>query len=206
MTTTALNPPSTARAAARGCLALNASYEPLTVIAAARAVRLVLENRAEIVEADPVRRLRSAGAELPCPAVIRLARYVHVPRKLLRGVSNLMLFARDGYRCAYCGRPRSELRSREFLTRDHIVPQVWFKTHGGDPNTWANVACACSTCNGRKGDLSLAEFTRATGMRLRIVPAEPRFVHLEWAVRSLTPLQRKYVTEFFGADAADALR
>ena len=203
MTLAALNPPSAAR---RGCLALNASYEPLAVIAAARAVRLVLENRAEIVEADSARPMRSAGTELPCPAVIRLARYVHVPRKLRRGVSNLMLFARDGYRCAYCGRHRSELRSREFLTRDHIVPQVWFKEHGGDPNCWGNVASACSTCNGRKGDLPLAEFTRATGLRLRITPAEPHFVHLEWAVRSLTPLQRKYVTEFFGADAADALR
>ena len=190
----------------RGCLALNASYEPLAVIPAARAVRLVLEKRAEIVEADPVRRMRSAGAELPCPAVIRLARYVHVPRRLRRGVSNLLLLARDGYRCAYCGRHRSELRSREFLTRDHIVPQVWFKANGGDANSWSNVACACSTCNGRKGDQSLAEFTRATGLRLRITPAEPHFVHLEWAVRTLTPLQRKYVTEFFGEGAADALK
>jgi 5-methylcytosine-specific restriction endonuclease McrA len=198
--------PTLTTPARRGCLALNASYEPLAVIPAARAVRLVLENRAEIVEADAARPMRSAETELPCPAVIRLARYVHVPRKLRRGVSNLMLFARDGYRCAYCGRGRSELRHREFLTRDHIVPQVWFKERGGDPNTWTNVACACSTCNGRKGDLSLAEFTRATGLALRIVPAEPHFVHLEWAVRALTPLQRKYVTEFFGADAADALR
>ncbi len=194
-----------ARTARRGCLALNASYEPLAVIPAARAVRLVLEKRAELVEADAARPMRSAETELPCPAVIRLARYVHVPRKLRRGVSNLLLLARDGYRCAYCGRHRSELRGREFLTRDHIVPQVWFKAHGGDANTWTNVATACSTCNGRKGDLSLAEFTRATGLRLRIVPSEPHFVHLEWAVRALTPLQRKYVTQFFGAAAADAL-
>ena len=33
--------------------------------------------------------------------------------------------------------------------------------------------------------------------------AEPHFVHLEWSVRRLTPLQRKYVAQFFGKDVAD---
>jgi 5-methylcytosine-specific restriction endonuclease McrA len=191
--------------ATRGCLALNASYEPLVVIPAARAVRLVLENRAEIVEADPVRRMRSAGAELPYPAVIRLARYVRVPRTLRRGVTNTLLMARDGYACGYCGRHRSELRPREFLTRDHIVPQSRCRAHGIDPNTWDNVVAACTTCNNAKGDLPLAEFTRRTGRTLRVNPTEPHFVFLEWAVRSLTPLQRKYITQFFGGSVLDSL-
>ncbi|MEC9242114.1 MAG: HNH endonuclease, partial [Gemmatimonadota bacterium] len=38
-----------------GCLALNASFEPLTIIPARRAIRLVLDRKAEILEMDPGR-------------------------------------------------------------------------------------------------------------------------------------------------------
>jgi len=185
----------------RGCLALNASYEPLEMLPVARAVRLVLENRAEIVEADPERAIRSAGRRLAYPVVIRLARYVHVPRRLRRGVSNTLLFARDGYTCAYCGRHRSELRQREFLTRDHVVPQCEFADRNA-ANTWENCVTACNTCNHAKGSLPLAR----SGLTLRVVPAEPHFVRLEWKVRSLTPLQEKYVRMFFGDGVAESLR
>jgi len=34
-----------------GCLALNASYEPLTMVPMRRALRLVIDGKAEIVEA-----------------------------------------------------------------------------------------------------------------------------------------------------------
>ena len=35
------------------CLALNASFEPLTMVPVRRALRLVIEGKAEIVESDP---------------------------------------------------------------------------------------------------------------------------------------------------------
>ncbi|MBW3570184.1 MAG: HNH endonuclease [Gemmatimonadetes bacterium] len=184
----------------RGCLALNASYEPLVLLPVQRAVRLVLDGRAELVEAHGTRVIRSAGREVPVPAVIRLVRFVYVPRRMRRGVTNTILFARDGYTCAYCGRHRSALRSREFLTRDHVLPQSRFAPRA-EANTWDNCVAACSTCNNRKADRTPAE----AGMPLRLVPAEPHFVHLEWSVRRLTSLQRKYVVQFFGADVADAL-
>lgn len=184
----------------RGCLTLNASYEPLVILPVQRAVRLVLEGRAELVEAHGTRVIRSAGREMPVPAVIRLVRYVYVPRRMRRGVTNTILFARDGYTCAYCGRHRDALRSREHLTRDHVMPQSRFARRG-DANTWDNCVTACSTCNNRKADRTPAE----AGMALRVAPAEPKFVHLEWSVRRLTPLQRKYVVEFFGTEVADAL-
>jgi 5-methylcytosine-specific restriction endonuclease McrA len=183
-----------------GCLALNASYEPLVLLPVQRAVRLVLEGRAELVEAHGTRVIRSAGRELPFPAVIRLTRYVYVPRRMRRGVTNTILFARDDYTCAYCGRRRDALRSREFLTRDHVVPQSRFARRGS-ANTWDNCVTACSSCNHRKADRTPAE----AAMPLRITPGEPKWVHLEWSVRRLTPLQRKYVVQFFGADVADAL-
>jgi 5-methylcytosine-specific restriction endonuclease McrA len=105
-----------------GCLALNASFEPLTLVPLHRAVRLVLEEKAEIVEADQGRAFRSERTTLPFPVVIRLVRYVHVPRRFRRQVTNTFLFARDSYTCQYCGRHQRELRGREFLTRDHILP------------------------------------------------------------------------------------
>jgi 5-methylcytosine-specific restriction endonuclease McrA len=183
-----------------GCLTLNASYEPLVILPVQRAVRLVLDGRAELVEAHGTRVIRSAGREMPLPAVIRLVRFVYVPRRMRRGVTNTILFARDGYTCAYCGRHRDALRSREHLTRDHVLPQSRFARRA-EANTWENCVTACSTCNNRKAD----RVPQEAGMTLRVVPAEPHFVHLEWSVRRLTPLQRKYVVQFFGKDVADAL-
>ena len=42
-----------------GCLALNASYEPLTMVPLKRALRLVIDGKAEIVEADADRAVRA---------------------------------------------------------------------------------------------------------------------------------------------------
>src|SRR5574337_794630 len=63
------------------CLALNASFEPLTMVPVRRALRLVIEGKAEIVESDDHDLVRSASLEFPRPAIIRLVRFVHVPRR-----------------------------------------------------------------------------------------------------------------------------
>ncbi len=173
------------------CLALNASFEPLTIVPARRAVRLVLDRKAEILEVDDGRSFRSEREDVPFPVVIRLVRYVHVPRRFRRQVTNTFLFARDEYTCQYCGAHRRELRGRQFLTRDHVLPV----SRGGE-NSWDNVVTACSPCNNRKGN-SLPE---EAGLSLRDVPREPNYVHLVWAVRKVTPVQAKYVRMFYGDD------
>ena len=114
------------------CLALNASFEPLTIVPTRRAIRLVLDRKAEILEVDEKRCFRSERKQLPCPSVIRLVRYVHVPRRFRRQVTNTFLFARDDYSCQYCGRHRSELKGRQFLTRDHILPLARRGEHVGE--------------------------------------------------------------------------
>ena len=178
------------------CLALNASYEPLTMVADRRAIRLVLDGKAEILETDDARRFRSSCRDLAAPTVIRLVRYIRVPRRFRRQVTNTFLFARDDYCCMYCGRHRAQLRGRSFLTRDHIVP-----TSRGGANTWENVVTACSPCNNRKGDRLPAE----AGMELLTVPREPNYVHLVWAVRRVTPTQARWIGMFYGEDAVEAL-
>ena len=69
-----------------------------------RALRLVIDGKAEIVEADHDRVVRSERLTMPRPAVIRLTKFIHVPRRFRRQVTNTFLFARDRYRCQYCGR------------------------------------------------------------------------------------------------------
>lgn len=180
----------------QSCLALNASYEPLTMTPLHRAIRLVLDGKAEIVESEEERPVCSEQLAIPRPVVIRLTRFVHVPRRFRRQVTNTILFARDGRRCSYCGRHESELRGREFLTRDHVLP-----LSRGGANDWDNCVTACAPCNTRKANRTPHE----AHMPLLVVPTEPHLVHLVWSVRRLTPLQRKYVAEFFGAPMVELL-
>ena len=179
-----------------GCLALNASFEPLTLVPARRAVRLVLDGKAEILEVEGSRRFRSEKSEVPCPSVIRLVRYVHVPRRFRRQVTNTFLFARDDYSCQYCGRHRSELRGRHFLTRDHVIP-----LSRGGLNSWKNVVTCCSRCNNRQGGNLPSE----VGLTLLTKPGEPNYVHLVWAVRSVTAPQKKYIRMFYGKGTLDVV-
>ena len=180
-----------------GCLALNASFEPLTILPMERALRLVIEEKAEVLEQDDARIFRSAREHFAAPLVIRLKRFVHVPRRFRRQVTNTFLFARDGYRCQYCGRHRSNFRGREFLTRDHIFPL----SRGGE-NVWENVTTACSPCNNRKGN----HLPDEAGLRLHSVPREPNYVELVWAVRRVTDVQAKYIAMFYGEEVLEALR
>jgi 5-methylcytosine-specific restriction endonuclease McrA len=175
---------------------LNASFEPLTIVPARRAVRLVLDGKAEVLEEEDDRPFRSERQLVACPAVIRLVRYVHVPYRFRRQVTNTFLFARDDYTCQYCGKHKHELRGRQFLTRDHVLPL----SRGGQ-NDWANVVTSCSTCNNRKG----GKLPREAGLRLLTDPVEPNYVHLVWVVRRVTSTQAKYIRVFYGDDALEAV-
>jgi 5-methylcytosine-specific restriction endonuclease McrA len=180
-----------------GCLTLNASYEPLTIVPVRRALRLIIDRKAEALEVDESRLFRSARFTCPAPVVIRLVSYVHVPRRFRRHVTNTFLFARDHYTCQYCGRHRRELRHREFLTRDHLLPLC-----RGGKNTWDNVITACTTCNHKKGNRTPEE----ARMKPLNAATEPNHVELVWAVRKVTPIQTKYISMFYGRDALKALR
>ena len=90
--------------------------------------------------------LRSATDTYVWPHVIRLVQYVRVPRAIQRKISRRALFARDGWRCVYCG------TSAGRLTLDHVVP----RSKGGE-SIWENVVTACAPCNLRKGDRLLEE-------------------------------------------------
>src|SRR6058998_1237811 len=126
-------------------LVLNASYEPLNVTSVRRAYVLVFKGKAEVIE-ELEQPLRSASNTYPWPHVIRLVQYVKVPRAVQRKISRRALFARDGWRCVYCGTTSGR------LTLDHVVP----RSRGGD-SVWENVVTSCAPCNLRKGDRLLEE-------------------------------------------------
>ena len=170
-------------------MTLNASYEPVALVPAKRAIVLVVSEKAEIVEANLERRFRSEKAEYPYPLVIRLIKYVEIPRRLRRHVTNTILFARDNYRCQYCGKHRDDLNRRDCLTRDHVKP-----ISRGGSNSWDNVVTACTKCNARKGNRLPME----CGMYPKATPKEPRYVVMVWYSRGLNAIQRRYVEQFYG--------
>jgi 5-methylcytosine-specific restriction endonuclease McrA len=147
-------------------LVLNASFEPLSIVAPRRAACLVLADKAELVESDGTV-LRSATLTLPCPLVIRLRYMVKVPYRRGSAVSRRGVFARDDHRCQYCGGPADSI--------DHVMP----RSRGG-AHVWENVAAACRPCNLAKRDRTPDE----AGMRLMRPTRAPR--HTAWVVVSVS--------------------
>jgi 5-methylcytosine-specific restriction endonuclease McrA len=122
----------------RSVLVLNSTFEPANVCSLRRAVVLLLKGKAETLEKDGTI-LRSEKTVLAVPAVVRLTKYVRIPRAEARRLSRSTILARDGFRCQYCG-------SSRHLTVDHVVP----RSRGG-VTCWENVVTSCSPCNVRKG-------------------------------------------------------
>jgi 5-methylcytosine-specific restriction endonuclease McrA len=146
-------------------LVLNASYEPLNVCSLRRAHVLVYKGKAEVVE-ELGRPLRSAAEKFPWPHVIRLLTYVRVPRIVQRKISRRALFARDGWRCVYCGTASGR------LTLDHVIP----RSRGGE-SVWENVVTSCAPCNMKKGNRLPEEVSMALHSKPR-PPAPVLFIHL----------------------------
>jgi len=140
----------------RRVLVLNATYEPLNVCSSRRALVLLLKRKAEALDLSE----RLCRSEHEChwvPHVIKLREYVHVPRGPARRVSRRAVFARDRFRCQYCGADKR-------LTVDHVVP----RSKGGT-DTWENVVASCAPCNLKKGDRTPA----GADMRLSRPPRAP---------------------------------
>ena len=122
-------------------LVLNASYEPINVCTVRRAAVLVLKSRAEVLE-EGEGVLHSERLELERPCVIRLIRYVRIPRDVhRRKITRKAVLARDAYTCQYCGHEAAG------LTVDHVIP----RSRGGE-SVWENIVASCAPCNRKKGN------------------------------------------------------
>ena len=142
-------------------LVLNASYEPINVCAARRALVLVLKGVAAAEEHAPVH-VHSARHAIPLPSVIRLLEYRRIPLQT-RALSRKNILMRDRYTCQYCHRSSPSVE----LTLDHVIP----RSRAGE-TTWENLEACCHACNNRKGNRTPDE----AGMKLVRAP-RPFSVH-----------------------------
>jgi 5-methylcytosine-specific restriction endonuclease McrA len=136
-------------------LVLNATYEPIGVVSARRAVVLALGDKVDVVT-DTGAVVVSQRLSVSVPSVVRLRYYVKVPYRRVAPLNRRALFARDHGRCQYCAGPADSI--------DHVVP----RSRGG-VHAWDNVVAACRRCNTIKGDRLLSE----TSLRLRSWPSPP---------------------------------
>ena len=141
-------------------LVLNQNYEPLNICRARRALRLVYQGKAEMLE-DGTGFIHSTAEAFAIPSVIRLSAMIKRPRPKRR-LTRLEVFSRDHYICQYCGRETRQ------LTIDHVMPR-----YQGGEHTWENVVSACIPCNRRKAGLTPQE----ADMKLSHVPAQPTESH-----------------------------
>ena len=152
----------------RSSLVLNASYEPLSVVSAQRAICLVLGDKADVLEDDDTF-VHSESLSVARPSVIRLRYMVRVPFVRRASLSRRAVFARDDYRCQYCGERADSI--------DHVMP----RSRGGE-HSWENVAAACRPCNLTKRDRTPVE----AGMRLIRPCRAPRAT--AWVVVSVSAI------------------
>ncbi len=166
-------------------LVLNRFYMAIRVVDVRRAMTLLYRGCAEVITIEDSRYgsydfdswcevsqlhclekqpgedyLRTPHQEVQVPRIVRLVLYDKVPKSCVR-FNRKNLFARDGYRCQYCG----QTRAMSQLSLDHIVPRSL-----GGRTTWENVVCSCLNCNSRKGGRTPTQ----AGMKLLSTPIRPR--------------------------------
>lgn len=125
-------------------LLLNASYDPLRIISLKRAVILVMQDKAEVIE-ESDRLIRSEKLAFNAPSVIKLKYFVKIPYRAKLPLNNRNVLIRDKFECAYCD-------DRKATTVDHVIP----RSRGG-LHRWENVVAACEKCNAKKADKMLSE-------------------------------------------------
>jgi 5-methylcytosine-specific restriction endonuclease McrA len=127
-------------------LVLNASYEPINICGARRALVLVLKGVAR-TEEQQGSMLHSQRSAMQMPSVIRLLEYRRIPHQT-RALSRKNILLRDRNTCQYC----MKVFIAADLTLDHVLPRC-----RGGLSTWENLVACCRDCNRRKGSQLLHE-------------------------------------------------
>lgn len=140
-------------------LVLNSDFEPLNVCHIRRALVMVYLGKADVLHNHDTQ-IPTIEGGFASPSVVKLRHHVRRPLPELK-LSRRTVFARDEYKCQYCGQTAKD------LTIDHVVP----KRHGGK-TVWDNVVASCRRCNMKKSD----KFLQQTGMKLLTVPRRPKYI------------------------------
>ncbi len=162
-------------------LLLTQGYEPIKIIPWQRAMVLLTLDKVDVVEEYDAA-IRTTRIVIKVPAVVRLRKSFRRHAKPVK-FSRVNIYARDGYRCQYCG----VKCTTDQLTYDHVVP----RSRGGR-TSWENIVSCCCACNARKAARTPAE----AKMKLRSVPARPAWmpaVQIQVSRSSVPDAWRDYV-------------
>lgn len=156
-------------------LLLNANFQPLKTVSLQRAISLILKDKIDILESVPDKKLRSPSVEIPYPSVIRLKKFVNVPKR--RTVySRRAIFSRDNYTCQFCGKKLS----REDATVDHLIPVEECKRLNIRASTFTNCTTSCAPCNRKKRNRRLED----SGMKFYNPNYTPKIPRVDYLVVS----------------------
>lgn len=174
---TTANPMRSARSVlSQRTLVLNVTYQPSSITTVRRALLLVLAGKADVIHDGPGR-IRSPRMSMAAPSVVRLTYHARAPYRRRAPLHRRAVFARDAYRCQYCG-DRAECI-------DHVHP----RSRGGE-HSWENVVACCRACNVGKGDSLLPDGGLSGGnFRLRRLPYAPEPLAVVAAMRSEAPTE-----------------
>jgi len=161
----------------RQVLVINACYQPVNIVSARRAMKLLFKGAAVVEEVSPYT-IRTAKISIPIPSVLRLLSYRRVPR-LANAMSRRDVLIRDRFSCQYCN---TKLPAHK-LTLDHVLP----KSRGG-ASTWENLVTACLKCNNIKGDRTPQE----AGLVLAKQPRQMT-VHMKHRMLASDPAWDKFL-------------
>ncbi len=172
----------------RPTLVLNRNWQPINVATVARALIMLWNESARVVDPADYQQydwddwariapqhgepfVQAVRQRFRAPEVISLTEYDRMPTMAVT-FSRRNVFKRDRFTCQYCG---VQPGGNE-LTIDHVIPRA----QGGE-STWGNCVLACWQCNSRKADRTPSQ----AKMRLRTEPKRPawRPVYSEHAVR-----------------------
>lgn len=134
-------------------LVLNNGAIPVSIVPCMRAVRLILAEKAIVLENYPDTTIRSARIEMPVPSVIQCMHSTYTPRRFVNILpfSRKNVYIRDQGKCQYCGK---KVGLSNF-TFDHVIPRC-----AGGQTCWTNIVISCIKCNGAKGSKHTSKFKR----------------------------------------------
>jgi 5-methylcytosine-specific restriction endonuclease McrA len=184
----------------RPTLVLNRTWQPVNVATVARALVLVFNDTARVVDPadyqtynwadwaklrprDGEACIRGVRMRLRVPEVVTLAHFDRLPSVTV-SFSRRNLFKRDHYTCQYCGAQPGA----EELTIDHVTP----RSQGGE-SRWENCVLACVSCNKRKADRT----PQQAHLHLRRKPVRPRWNPLYAAHDVRVESWSKFISEAY---------
>ena len=184
----------------RPTLVLNRNWQPVNVATVERALTMLWNESARVVDPHDFRLydwadwsqlcpsegdlfIQAVRLRLRVPEVITLTGYDRLPTAAV-AFSRRNVFKRDHYTCQYCGvQPGTEE-----LSIDHVIPRA----HGGT-STWENCVLACMACNKRKADRT----PHQAGMKLRRPPSRPTWKPSYAAHRVRIASWAKFISEAY---------